>query len=152
MPTTTTRPTAGAARTNAARQWRAWAASMADGGPAPAPLEVLEAGAVLNVREPMAALEADVDAIGEVRRIETQTAALRAKFKAQRAAHGDGVAIRARMGELRRELRHLEALLMPSPHMMTVGKLDRDASIIRERHPTVFATGQPAKGRREAVA
>jgi hypothetical protein len=125
---------------------------MADGGPAPAPLEVLEAGAVLGLREPMAALEADVEAIGEVRQIETQTAALRAKFKAQRAEHGDGKAIRERMGELRRELRHLEALLMPSPHMMTVGKLDRDASIIRERHPTVFATGQPAKGRRGAGA
>jgi hypothetical protein len=152
MPTTTTRTTAGAARTKAARQWRDWAASMADGGPAPAPLEVLEAGAVLGLREPMAALEADVEAIGEVRQIETQTAALRAKFKAQRAEHGDGKAIRERMGELRRELRHLEALLMPSPHMMTVGKLDRDASIIRERHPTVFATGQPAKGRRGAGA
>jgi hypothetical protein len=125
---------------------------MADGGPAPAPLEVLEAGAVLNVREPMAALEADVDAIGEVRRIETQTAALRAKFKAQRAAHGDGVAIRARMGELRRELRRLESLLMPSPEMMTAGRLDRDAAIIRERHPRVFGNGQPAKGRREADA
>jgi hypothetical protein len=125
---------------------------MAAGGPAPAPLEVLEAGAVLNVHQPMAALEADVEAIGEVRRIETQTAALRAKFQAQRAEHGDGVAIRERMGELRRELRHLEALLMPSPHMMTVGKLDRDASIVRSRHPRVFDAGQPAKGRREADA
>jgi hypothetical protein len=146
MPTTTTR--SGTALANARKNWSRWAEGMSAGGDPPPPLEVLEAGATLQLREPMVQLERDAEAVREVREVEARAQGLRAKVAEPIAARGGGTSIRERISELRRELRELERLVMPDHRSMTAGRLTADANAIRKKHPLVFATVQADKARR----
>ncbi len=51
-------------------RWRAWAAAIAAGGDWPAPRDILEAGAILGLAEPAAALEADAATLCEIAQAE----------------------------------------------------------------------------------
>ena len=51
-------------------RWRAWAAAIAAGGDWPAPRDILEAGAILGLAEPAAALEADAATLTEMSQAE----------------------------------------------------------------------------------
>lgn len=45
--------------------WRKWATEMSEGGAPPAPLELLEVAALLEIRDPGVAIEVDAAAIRE---------------------------------------------------------------------------------------
>jgi hypothetical protein len=51
-------------------RWRSWAAAIAAGGDWPAPRDILEAGALLGLAEPAAALEADAATLTEMSQAE----------------------------------------------------------------------------------
>jgi hypothetical protein len=148
MTQTKTRP--GAALATARKNWARWAEAMADGGDPPPPLDILEAGAVLQLREPMPQLERDAEAVRQVRELEARSEGLRAKHDEPIAARGGVAAIRARIRELDAELRKLRSLIMPDYRMMNVGRLESEIGAIRKQHPLVFGTEQPEKGRRRA--
>jgi hypothetical protein len=46
-------------------KWRSWAETMSEGGAFPAPLELLEVAAILEIRDPGVAIEVDAAAIRE---------------------------------------------------------------------------------------
>jgi hypothetical protein len=58
----------------AMRSWRQYAADMAADGRSPQPEEVLRVGAILRIANPPTALEADAQALREMRRIEDRIA------------------------------------------------------------------------------
>ena len=131
-------------------QWAAWAAAVADDGTSPSPISVLEAGAVLDIAQPMAALKMDADAILQVRALEEQAAAIKAAVSARLTPYGGEAGLRERMGELRRELARLQGLVGPEKYLHA-GQLSGEASRLRAKHPRVFAAvaadARPAKRR-----
>jgi hypothetical protein len=122
-------------------QWKAWAEQLADGGAAPSPLDILEAGAVLDIDSPMAALRADADALLEVRTLEARAAEIKQNYAEQLAPFGGEAGLRERIGELRRELARLQGLAGPEKYLQA-GRLSGDAGRLRQKHPRVFRDPQ----------
>jgi len=145
-------------RRDAEANWSRWAREIADGGPMPPPLELLEAGALLGLTRPAEALEADARAIVEVRGLEAEAAGLRERSRAQRAPHGDQEQRRARIAELERELRTLRALAGIHPLDVRAGELLGRAGRIRREFPRGFRPVEAApkpktpRRRKEPVA
>ena len=143
-------------RRKAIEGWRTWAATLADGGKPPVIAELLEAAAVLAVREPMAALEADAAAVAEVRDLEQRAAICRDAIKQRAAPYGGAEGVRARIAELKRELEKLQGLIGITAVHHQAGTLAGEATRLRARHPRVFqpVSDKPAAKRRkrEAVA
>ena len=127
-----------AMKSAALKSWRAWAFTLADGGPPPPPLEVLEAGAVLSIPSPMAALEADAAAVRDERAIRLQADRTEAAVAERLAADGGPAGVRERLSAARAECRRLERLVGPDPRMLAVGRARTEAGKIRERHDRVF--------------
>jgi hypothetical protein len=127
-------------RSEALRQWRAWAATLADGGSPPPPLEILEAGARLSIPAPMDALESDAAAIREVRALVEQAARTEAAVAERLAADGGPAGVRERLSAARAECRRLERLVGPDPRMLAVGRARTEADKIRAAHPRAFPT------------
>lgn len=139
----------------AAKNWKAWAEAMADGGKPPAVLELLEAGAVLGIREPMAELERDANAIAEVRDLELRAQLCRDRIAERIAPFGGAQGVRDRINELRAELRKLEGLVGITATHHQAGQLAGEASRLRAKHPRVFGdieTKKTSKAREEVLA
>jgi hypothetical protein len=136
-------------KNDALRQWRSWAGTLADGGPPPPPLEVLEAGAVLGVREPMASLESDATAIRDERSIREQADRQAAAITAKSAADGGPAGVRAALAAARKEVVRLQRLAGVHPGWLAVGRARAEADKIRERHPRVFATDKRPQAKRK---
>lgn len=138
-------------RRKAAESWRAWATTLADGGKPPAVAELLEAGVVLQIPEPMAALEADAAALAEARDLEQRAALTRDAIKQRIAPYGGADGVRARIAELKRELERLQGFLGMTRHHVIAGQLAGEATRLRARHPRVFGPvgGKPAPKRRK---
>jgi hypothetical protein len=134
-------------------KWKGWAEQLADGGKPPAALEVLEAGATLGIREPVAELQADAEVLLEVRDLEQRATAAREKIAAQSAAHGGAEGIRERIRTLKAELRKLEGLTGITAAHYSAGQLAGEASRLKAAHPRVFAPvpTKPTK-KKEAAA
>jgi hypothetical protein len=141
-------------RRDAAKRWAEWAHAIADGGELPPPMQVLEAGALLGVESPMAALEADAEVLLEVADLERRAAHARDTIAAQSAAHGGPEGIRDRIRTLKVELRKLEGLTGVTAAHHSFGQLAGEASRLRAKHPRVFATTatKPATKRAKEAA
>lgn len=135
----------------AASKWRAWAEAIADGGKPPSPIEVLEAAAVLELREPWPALEADANAIAEARDLELRAQLCRDKINERTAPFGGAQGVRDRINELRAELRKLEGLVGITALHHQAGQLAGEASRLRAKFPRVFSSidSKPARKARE---
>jgi hypothetical protein len=135
-------------------KWRAWAEQLANGEKPPAALEALEAGATLGIREPVAALQADAEALLEVRELEQRAADAREKIAAQLAAYGGVGGLRDRIRELKAELRKAEAASGITSGHMLAGQLRGQASRLKTAHPRVFAPvpTKPTKKKKEVAA
>jgi hypothetical protein len=136
---------------DAAKNWRVWAEAIADGGKPPAVLELLEAAAVLQIREPMAALEADALAINEVRDLELRAQLCRDRIAERTAPFGGAQGVRDRINELKAELRKLEGLVGITATHHQAGQLAGEASRLRAKFPRVFGSidDKPARKARE---
>jgi hypothetical protein len=135
--TATITPTHRNLKAAAMKRWQDWAAALADNGPPP-PLEVLEAGAMLAIESPMAALEADAAAIVRVRGLEAVAARTRAAIAERLAGDGGPSGVRERLAAARAEVRRLEKLVGMDPRALTVGRVDHEAAMIRRDHPRAF--------------
>jgi hypothetical protein len=138
--TATIAPPRSSIKSTTLRRWQEWAAALADGGPPPAPLDLLEAGAVLAIASPMAELEADSQAIVRVRALENSTARLRAAIAERLAGDGGPAGVRERLAAARAEVRRLEKLVGMDPRSLTVGRADHEAAQIRRAHPRAFGS------------
>jgi hypothetical protein len=136
-------------KAEALRQWRSWAATLADGGTPPPPLEVLEAGARLGIPVPMDALEADATAIREERALREQADRTEAAVAERVAADGGPAGVRERLAAARAEVRRLERLTGMDPRMLAVGRARAEAGRIREAHPRAFPVQRPQAKRRK---
>jgi hypothetical protein len=124
-------------------QWRSWAQSIADGGATPSPMAVLESAAVLGIPEPMAALEADANAISEASAIEWQIKATAEKIEERLAPYGGEAGLRAKIAETRRELDRMIGLAGPEKWIQH-GRMKGDLGRLRGQHPRVFGEIEPA--------
>ena len=131
-------------RREAELNWAQWATALADGGQPPEPLALLEAGGLLGIDQPADALERDARAIREVRDLEAEAAGLREREAARRAPHGSQEERRAKIGELKAEIRRLETMAGVSPLQMQAGSLLGAAGQIRRKHPRAFLPAAPA--------
>jgi hypothetical protein len=128
----------------ALERWRGWAETLAAGGPQPAPLEILEAGAVLGVREPMAVLEDDARAISDVRQLQAAIDRQRAAMAERLAADGGPAGVREKLAAARAEVRRLEKLVGMDPRALVVAQTVRRADEIRRDHPRAFTPARSA--------
>lgn len=122
-------------------QWRTWAESIADGGAAPTPVAVLDAGAVLEVSTPMIALQADADAINEARGLELRIEQSQARDAARLEPYGGFHGAKQRLLAIDDEARKLRGLLQG--HGFDAGHAKGELVRLKEKHPRVFA--EPAK-------
>lgn len=119
-------------------QWRGWAESMAAGGASPTPVAVLDAGALLEIPSPMAALEADAKAIVEAAALEAQIEANVASDQERLEQFGGTVeSMRARIEQLKNELRAAHNAMMS--HGYSAGLQRGELGRLRAKHPRVFA-------------
>lgn len=125
-------------KNDALRQWRSWAATLADGGAPPPPMAALEAGAVLSIPSPMAALEADAAAIRDERQLREQADRTEAAVARRLAADGGPAGVRERLAAAKAEVRRLEKLVGIDPRMLAVGRARTEADKIRAAHPRAF--------------
>lgn len=132
-------------KTQLSTQWRRWAETLADGGEAPAAIEILEAGAMLSIEKPIAALQADADAILQVRLLEANAAKIHAEVAARVAPYGGQAGLREKVSELRQELRRMESLIGISSQTMQAGRIVGEASKIRRAHPRAFEVETKSK-------
>jgi hypothetical protein len=130
--------------TAALERWRGWAETLADNGSQPSPLEILEAGVVLGIPQPMAALEADAKAIADVRQLEAAIARQRGAMAARLAADGGPAGVRERLAAARAEVRRLEKLVGMDPRAIAVGQTVRRVDEIRRDHPRAFLAAAKA--------
>jgi hypothetical protein len=136
--TATITPTHRNLKAAALKRWQDWAAALADNGPPPPPLEVLEAGAMLAIESPMAALEADAAAIVRVRDLEAAAARTRAAIAERLANDGGPAGVRERLAAAKAEVRRLEKLVGMDPRSLAAGRADHEAATIRRDHPRAF--------------
>lgn len=148
--TVTKKPSASAsiaAATKVARErWLAWVHELADGRElAVDPLEVVQTAALLDRRDPGPALEADAQVVRRVRDLEAKAEAVRARIAATLAKHGGLDAIRARVAELRAELRQIEKLAGPNPAYMTAGQFAGEAMRLKRDNPHLYPRADEPK-------
>lgn len=135
-------------------EWRQMALAAADGSGDPSPLAMLEAAATLGIREPMAAMQADVAAIHEARQLEQLADAAERKIRERLAEWGGSEGVRQRIKSLEREL----AMLRPwvgAEVFRGVGMISGQANDIRRKHRRVWPEGskpRPAIGKPERAA
>lgn len=134
-----------AKKTQLSNQWRRWAEAIADGGETPTAIEILEAGAMLSIEKPIDALQADADAILQVRLLEAHAAKIRDDVAARVAPYGGQAGLREKVSELRQELRRMESLVGISPSLLRAGQISGDAGRIRQAHPRVFTIQAKSK-------
>lgn len=137
MPAATATSAFAAAEATARSRWAAWAATLADGGDPPLPLELLEAGALLRVDHPAAALEADADAIREVRQLEAWADAGRIHTEQLLAPYGGERGVQERIAELKAELAKLEEIGNPWRHL-SHSHYAGQAKQLRHKHARAF--------------
>lgn len=130
------------------KNWRRWAATLADGGSPPPPMEILEAGAVLAIPSPMAALEADVAAIQSRRQLQEQADRTAAAIADRLAADGGPAGVRDRLAAARAEVRRLTRLTGLDPRALAAARARSEADAIAAAHPRVFAAVAKTSGRR----
>lgn len=121
----------------AVADWRRWAADLANGKPGPAPQEILDAAAVLAIRDPGVALEKDAQAYASIAAHERRAETIRERMQADIDAHGGREAIRDRIATLRDELRQLEAAISAASGMILGGVLG-EVTGMKNRHPRLF--------------
>jgi hypothetical protein len=126
-------------------RWRRWAAALADGDSPPPALEVLEAGAVLGVREPMAALEADAAAIQTHRQLQATADRTAAAVADRLAADGGPAGVRERLAAARAEVRRLTKLSGLDPRSLAAARARTQADAIAAGHPRAFPATPSAK-------
>lgn len=134
-----------AKKTQLSTQWRRWAEAIADGGDTPTAIEIVEAGAMLSIDKPIDALQADASAIVQVRLLEAQAAKIHAAVAARLAPYGGQAGLRARVAELKAELRRLEPQVGIAPEFIRAGQFAGDAGRIRQAHPRAFAVETKSK-------
>lgn len=125
-------------------KWRRWAAEIAAGGDLPAPVDVLEAGAVLEIPGPMQALDDDAAALREVNQLAARAVAVKAQLDAPLQDAGGADAVRERLAELRAEVGRLERLV-GGFHYSGWSAVLQEKRKIERAHPRVFPeTVEPA--------
>lgn len=135
-------------KSDALRQWRGWAATLADGGSPPPPLEVLEAGARLSIASPMDALENDATALRDERALREQADRTAAAIADRLAADGGPAGVREKLTAAKAEVRRLEKLVGMDPRALGLGQARAAADRIRAAHPRVFPAGTTSAGAR----
>jgi hypothetical protein len=126
------------------RQWREWAAAMADGKASPTPTAVLDAGATLGIPTPFDALESDVAAIAEAQAIEARIERTAALDEARVAPYGGLQGARQRLVELEAEVKELRRKL--HGHGWDAGYARGELSRLKQKHPRVFDIDTPKNG------
>jgi hypothetical protein len=124
------------------RQWKTWAEAIAEGGPAPSPLDVLNAASILGVDGPPAvALESDSEAITLVANLDARVAERQAAYDALVEQHGgrDGIAVK--LVEANEELRRLEEIQRAIVGGPGTSHHRQEAGRLRSQHPRVFQEG-----------
>jgi hypothetical protein len=142
----------------AAASWRQWAHQLADGGDPPRPVEVLEAGVVLRLAEPMDALQEAAATIAKVGQLEQRAAAARDDRERQLEPFGGEQGLADRIAELTAQLEQLRSLASPW-RCLDAGQLAGEADRLRRKNPLLWpatpAAPTPAKkttSRRRAIA
>jgi hypothetical protein len=118
-------------------KWRAMVDQVADGGPTPPAREILDAAALLGIREPGEALEDDAQVVANVRAMQARCQRERDDHAAKIAAVGGPAGIAAKVAKLKQELRALEALNGPGV-AMCLGHLAAAATGERRKHPRLY--------------
>ena len=126
---------------DARTRWRSWAAAIAGGGDWPSPREILEAGAVLGLAEPGAALEADADALRTLAQVEKNIVAIEAAGVEALAPWGGLAGLEAAIVQAKAEATRLEELQRSwadgGPSLCQRWERDR----IKRQYPHLFAEG-----------
>ncbi len=128
---------------NALRQWRQWAAELAAGGDPPPAIEILEAGAVLEIPSAMQALEDDATALREAGRLRERAQVVKDQLDRPLREAGGAQAVRDRLDELRAEVRRLENLV-GGHHFAGWSAVLSQVREIERKHPRVFPEPAPA--------
>jgi hypothetical protein len=129
----------------AVADWRRWAADLATGKPGPAPQAILEAAAVLAIRDPGVVLEKDAAAYASIATHERRADTTQERMQAAIDAHGGRDAIGERIATLRDELRQLEAAIGPGA-AMALGGLRGEVTGMKNRNPRLFANTYRGEG------
>jgi hypothetical protein len=126
---------------DARARWVGWAAAIAGGGDWPSPREILEAGAVLGIAEPGAALEADVDALRTLAQVEKNIVAIEAAGVEALAPWGGLAGLEAAIVQAKAEATRLEELHRSwadgGPSLSQRWERDR----IKRSYPRLFTEG-----------
>jgi hypothetical protein len=126
---------------DARARWVGWAAAIAGGGDWPSPREILEAGAVLGLAEPGAALEADADALRTLAQVEKNIVAIEAAGVEALAPWGGLAGLEAAIVQAKAEATRLEELHRSwadgGPSLSQRWERDR----IKRSYPHLFAEG-----------
>jgi len=122
--------------------WRTWAEQLSAGGALPDPVEVLRAGTLLGIREPMSALATDAAAIRDAADLDARAEAERKRVHTRLARWGGIAGARERVRELEAELRELKHITDASAFYMA-GSLAGQASNLRAKYPRAFARNTP---------
>ncbi len=132
-----------ALQTEALARWRGWAAEIAGGGQPPTPVEVLEAGAILEIAGPMQALEDDATALRDAGRLRERAQVVKEQLDRPLREAGGAQAVRDRLDELRAEVRRLENLV-GGHHFAGWSAVLSQVREIERKHPRVFPEPAPA--------
>lgn len=124
-------------------QWRGWAAAVADGKATPTPVAVLEAGAILDIPEPINALRGDADAINAARGLELRIEQLEARDQARVAPFGGYIGAKQRLLELEGEVKAIRGIL--HGFGFERGHTNGELSRLKAKHPRVFAEAEATK-------